>query len=142
TAAGQLKADAVLEGNVQRAGDRLRVSVNLLRAGDGASLWADNFDMAMTDIFTIQDTVAQQVASRLRLQLDSSDQAQLTSNSVAYDFYMKGVFNLDQRMSLGSSQWNVTIDFFKKAIEADRNFALAHAQLALAYATMAVFVEP
>jgi TolB-like protein len=142
TAAGQLKADAVLEGNVQRAGDRLRVSVNLLRAGDGASLWADNFDMGMTDIFTIQDTVAQQVASRLRFQLDSSHQAQLTSNSVAYDFYMKGVFNLDQRTSMGSPQWKVTIDFFKKAIEADQNFALAHAQLALAYATMAVFVEP
>jgi eukaryotic-like serine/threonine-protein kinase len=142
TAAEQLKADAVLEGNVQRAGDRLRVSVNLLRAGDGASLWADNFDMGMTDIFTIQDTVAQQVASRLRFQLYSSHQAQLTSNPVAYDFYMKGVYNLDQRMSLDNPQWRVTIDFFKKAIEADRNFALAHAQLALAYAVMAVFVEP
>jgi TolB-like protein len=59
TAARQLNADAVLEGNVQRADDRLRVSVSLLRAGDGASLWADNFDMRMTDIFTIQDTVAQ-----------------------------------------------------------------------------------
>jgi TolB-like protein len=142
TAAGQLKADAVLEGSVQRAGDRLRVSVNLLRAGDGASLWADNFDMGMTDIFTIQDTVAQQVASRLRFQLGSSHQAQLTSNPVAYDFYMKGVYNLDQRMSLDSPQLKVTIDFFKKAIEADRNFALAHAQLAYAYAVMAVFAEP
>ena len=45
-------------------------------------------------------------------------------------------------MSLSNPQWKVTIDFFKKAIEADRNFALAHAQLALAYAVMAVFVEP
>jgi TolB-like protein len=143
SAARQLNADAVLEGNVQRADDRLRVSVNLLRAGDGASLWADNFDMRMTDIFTIQDTVAQQVASRLRLQLDSSQQAQLTtSNPVAYEFYLKGVYNLDQRMSLGNPQWKVTIDFLKRAIEADRNFALAHAQLAHAYAVMAVFVEP
>ena len=143
TAARQLNADAVLEGNVQRADDRLRVSVNLLRAGDGASLWADNFDMRMTDIFTIQDTVAQQVASRLRFQLDPSQQARLTtSNPVAYEFYLKGVYNLDQRMSLGNPQWKVTIDFFKKAIEADPNFALAHAQLALAYAVMAVFIEP
>ena len=143
TAARQLNADAVLEGNVQRADDRLRVSVNLLRAGDGASLWTDNFDMRMTDIFTIQDTVAQQVASRLRFHLDSPQHAQLTtSNPVAYEFYLKGVYNLDQRMSLGNPQMKVTIDFFKKAIEADRNFALAHAQLALAYAVMAVFVEP
>jgi TolB-like protein/predicted Ser/Thr protein kinase len=143
TAARQLNADAVLEGNVQRADDRLRVSVNLLRAGDGASLWADSFDMRMTDIFTIQDTVAQQVASRLRFQLDPSQQSRLTtSNPVAYEFYLKGVYNLDQRMSSGHSQWKVTIDFFRKAIEADPNFALAHAQLAFAYAGMAVFVAP
>ena len=143
TAARQLSADAVLEGNVQRADDRLRVSVNLLRAGDGASLWADSFEMRMTDIFTIQDTVAQQVASRLRFQLGPSQQSRLTtSNSVAYEFYLKGVYNLDQRMSSDHSQWKVTIDFFKKAIEADPNFALAHAQLAFAYAGMAVFVDP
>jgi len=143
TAARQLNADAVLEGNVQRADDRLRVSVNLLRAGDGASLWADSFDMRLTDIFTIQDTVAQQVASRLRFQLDPSQQSRLTtSNPVAYEFYLKGVYNLDQRMSSGYSQWKVTIDFFKRAIEADPNFALAHAQLAFAYAGMAVFVAP
>ncbi|MCA1626205.1 MAG: hypothetical protein LC778_20915, partial [Acidobacteria bacterium] len=145
-AARQLNADAVLEGSVQRADDRLRVSVNLLRTGDGVSLWSDNFDMRMTDIFTIQDTVARQVASRLQLQLDPSQQTRLTkrytSNPIAYEFYMKGVYNLDQRMSLAKSQWEVTIDFFKKAIEADQNFALAHAQLALAYATMAVFIEP
>ncbi len=146
TAARQLNADAVLEGSVQRADDRLRVSVNLLRTSDGASLWASNFDMGMTDIFTIQDTVAQQVASRLRLQLDRSQQARLTkrytSNPVAYEFYVKGVYSFDQRVSQTKSQWEVTIDFFKKAIEADPNFALAHAQLAYAYALMAVFREP
>ncbi len=143
TAARQLNADAVLEGNVQRADNRLRVSVNLLRAGDGTSLWADSFDMRMTDIFTIQDTVAQQVASRLRFHLSPSQQSRLTtSNPVAYEFYLKGVYNLDQRMSSGHAQWKVTIDFFKKAIEADPNFALAHAQLAFAYAGMAVFVAP
>lgn len=146
TAARQLNADAVLEGSVQRADDRLRVSVNLLRTSDGASLWADNFDMRMTDIFTIQDTVAQQVASRLRLQLDPSQQARLTkrytSNPIAYEFYLKGVYSSDQRVSATKSQWETTIDFFKKAIEADPNFALAHAQLAYAYALKAVFVEP
>ncbi len=145
-AARQLNADAVLEGSVQRADDRLRVSVNLLRTADGASLWSDNFDMRSTDIFTIQDTVAQQVASRLQLQLDQSQQARLTkrytSNPIAYEFYLKGAYNMDQRMSLAEPQWEVTIDFFKKAIEADPNFALAHAQLAFTYATKAVFVEP
>jgi serine/threonine-protein kinase len=145
-AARQLNADAVLEGSVQRADDRLRVSVNLLRTGDGASLWSDNFDMRMADIFTIQDTVAQQVASRLHLQLDPSQQARLmkryTSNPSAYAFYMKGVYSFDQRMTLAKPHWEATIDFFKKAIEADPNFALAHAQIAYAYAVKAVFVEP
>ena len=82
--------------------DRLRVSVNLLRSRDGASLWTDSFDLRMADIFTIQDTVAQQVASRLRLQLDASQQAQLTkrytSNPIAYEFYLKGAYTFDQRI--------------------------------------------
>jgi len=146
TAARQLNADAVLEGSVQRADDRLRVSVNLLRTSDGASLLADNFDMRAADIFAIQDKVAQQVASRLQLRLDPAQQARLTkrstSNPVAYEFYLKGVYSFDQRVSFAKPQWEATINFFKQAIEADPNFALARAQLAYTYATTAVFFEP
>ena len=146
-AARELNADAVLEGSVQRAGDRLRVSVNLLRASDGASMWADSFDMRATDIFTIQDTVAQQVADRLRLRLDPAQQARLykhsTSNPLAYEFYVKGVYSSDQR-GFGpdaKSQMEATIALFKKAIEADPDYALAHAQLANAYIWMAIFID-
>src|SRR5205085_12175437 len=101
TAASELNAEAVLEGSVQRSDERLRVSVNLLRADNGTSLWAENFDMKMSDIFTIQDTVAQQVASRLRLRLDPEESARLTkrttSDPVAYELYTKAVFSFDQR---------------------------------------------
>ena len=146
TAAKQLGVDAVLEGSLQREGDRLRVSVNLLRCLDGKSLWTDSFDILMADVFTVQDTVAQQVASRLRLQMDASQRAQLTkqytSNPVAYEFYLKGAYNFDQRMRDPAQMMNSTITFYKKAIEADPNFALAHAQLAYAYAHLAVFLEP
>jgi TolB-like protein len=146
-AAKQLGVDSVLEGSFQRADDRLQVRVNLLRSRDGASLWADSFDLRMSDIFAIQDTVAQQVASRLRLQLDASQQAQLTkrytSNPIAYEFYLKGAYTFDQRISPGdSASLKSAIDLFKKAIDADPNFALAHAQLAYGYAVMAVFHEP
>lgn len=147
TAARQLNADAVLEGSVQRADDRLRVSVSLLRTSDGASLWAESFDMRTTDIFTIQDTVAQQVASRLRLRLDPVQQARLnkhsTSNLIAYEYYVRGVYSLDQRGFGDASkpQMEATIDYFKKAIEADPDYALAHAQLANAYIWMANFIE-
>ena len=145
-AAKQLGVDSVLEGSFQRADDRLRVSINLLRSRDGASLWTDSFELRMSDIFTIQDTVAQQVASRLRLQLDSSQQAQLTkrytSNPIAYEFFLKGAYTFDQRVSPDSTPLQNAIDLYKKAIEADPNFALAHAQLAYCYAVMAVFFEP
>jgi eukaryotic-like serine/threonine-protein kinase len=147
-AARQLNADAVLEGSVQRAGDRLRVSVNLLRTSDGASLWADNFDMPAADIFVIQDRVAQQVATRLELHLDSSQQAGSNSkyptNPIAYELYIKGIFSLDERGydKDAKPQMETTIDFFKKAIEADPNYALAHAQLAFAYVWTALFIEP
>jgi serine/threonine-protein kinase len=146
TAAKQLGVDSVLEGSFQRADDRLRVSVNLLRSSDGASLWTDSFDLRMADIFAIQDTVAQQVASRLRLQLDPSQQARLTrqttSNPIAYEFYLKGVYAFDQRVLGGKEGMETTIGFFKQAVQADPNFALAHAQLAYAYASMAVFNDP
>jgi serine/threonine-protein kinase len=147
-AARQLNADAILEGTVQRAGERLRVSVNLLRTSDGASLWSDSFDMTAADVFLIQDKVAQQVAARLQLRFDSAQQARLNeqypTDPVAYEAYIKGIFSLDERgygeQSL--SQMNTTIDFFKRAIEVDPKYALAHAQLAFAYAWTALFVEP
>jgi tetratricopeptide (TPR) repeat protein len=98
------------------------------------------------DVFAIQDKVAQQVASHLRLKLDPAQQARLTkrstSNPVAYEYYLKGVFSFDQRVTLTKAQWDETADFFTKAIEVDPNFALAHAQLAYVYATKAVFHEP
>jgi TolB-like protein len=146
TAAKQLGVDSVLEGSFQRADDRLRVSVNLLRCQDGASLWSDSFDIRMADIFAVQDTVAQQVASRLRLQLDGSQQAQLTkrytSNPVAYDFYLKAAYNFDQRMRDPRRMMDTAVGFYRQAIEADPGFALAHAQLAYTYATIGTFLEP
>ena len=146
-AARELNVDAVFEGTVQRADDRLRVSVNLLRAGDGKSLWSDSFDMRSADIFTIQDTVAQQVAARLRLHLNPTQQMRLakrhTSNAVAYEYYLKGMYSLDQRgWSIeGKPQMEATIELFKQAINADPQYALAHAQLAFAYVWMAIFIE-
>src|SRR5207244_10613545 len=63
TAARQLNTDAVLDGNVQRSNDRLRVSVNLLRTSDGGSLWTDSFDMQITDIFTYQDKATEHAST-------------------------------------------------------------------------------
>jgi tetratricopeptide (TPR) repeat protein len=133
---------------VQHAGDRLRVSVNLLRTSDGVSLWADSFDMSTADIFMIQDRVAQQVASRLELRFDSVQQARFNekypTDPRAYESYIRGVTSLDERGygEEGMSQMSDTIDFFKRAIEIDPKYALAHAQLAFAYVWTAQFIEP
>lgn len=148
TAAQQLSTDAVLEGSVQRADDRLRVSVNLLRTRDGVSIWSDNFDMRAADIFTVQDSVAQQVATKLRLQLDPDQRERLTkhatSNQLAYDYYLKGVYSFDQRTwgERAKPQALATADLFKSAIAADPDFALAHAQLANVYSYIAILIDP
>jgi DNA-binding winged helix-turn-helix (wHTH) protein/TolB-like protein len=148
TAARELNVDAVLEGTVQRADGRLRVSVNLLRTSDGKSLWADSFDMPATDVFVIQDKVAQHVATRLRIHLDPAQEATLKAryptHPLAYEFYIKGIFSLDQR-GYGEDampQMEITVDFLKKAIEADPTYTLARAQLAFAYAWTGLFIRP
>ena len=148
SAAKQLGVDSVLEGTVQLANEQLRVSVNLLRVSDGASLWADSFDMHTADIFTIQDTISQQVASRLQLKLDPAQQAHLskrsTSNPEAYEYYVKGRTNLEGiTTSIGDRQAiDAAIAYFKRAIEVDPKYALAYARLGYAYLWLANFNEP
>ncbi|HEX7295726.1 MAG TPA: serine/threonine-protein kinase, partial [Pyrinomonadaceae bacterium] len=95
--ARELHADAVLDGTYLRINDRLRITVNLLRVSDGASLWAETFDQRFTDIFAIQDEVSQQIAQRLRLTTTPTQQARLkrrnTSNPDAYSYYAKGMYH-------------------------------------------------
>lgn len=145
-AAQELNPDAVLEGNIQRANDRLRVSVNLLRTSDGISLWADNFDLPANDIFGLQDKVADAVATRLELRFDPAQLAatnRYPTSPIAYQYYIKGVFSLDERGYGVQSlpQMNATIGFLQKAIEVEPNYPLAHAQLAFAYAWTALFID-
>jgi len=148
TAARQLNADAILEGTVQHAGGRLRVTVNLLRTNDGASLYTDNFDLTTADVFAIQDKVAQQVASRLQVSSDAALHTGLnekySTDPSAYESYIRGLVSLDERGygEESMSQMNDTIGFFKKAIEIEPKYALAHAQLAFAYAWTALFIKP
>jgi eukaryotic-like serine/threonine-protein kinase len=146
TAAKQLTVDAVLEGTIQRAGDRLRIGVNLLK-GDGTSLWTDSFDTQMTDVFTVQDTISQQVASRLKVRLNTAKRARLTkrstSNPIAYEFYTKGIYSYDQRGfgKEAKSQNDATIGLFKKAVETEPQYALARAKLGEAYTWQGVFID-
>jgi hypothetical protein len=124
----------------------VRITVNLLRSEDGASLWTEKYDAQLTDIFAVQDKLAQQMAARLQLQLDPAQQARLakrtTSDPVAYENYVKGVYAFNQRRfdDTAREQIDATIAFLKKATEIDPKYALAHAKLAHAYAWKGLFI--
>ncbi len=145
-AARQLKVDSVLDGTFLHEGEVLRVSVNLLRVEDGASLWAESFDMGFTDIFTIQDEVSRQVVAKLRLKLSPAEQAQLakrqTTDPRAYDYYTKAMYHFSNRgFGVVQEEAETAVDLLEKAIELDPDFALAHAQLGFAYAWIADFTQ-
>ena len=144
-AAQELKVDAVLDGSVQRDGERLRISANLLRVRDGTSLWADTFNVRFTDIFAVQDEVARQVAAQLRFKLSTEERARLarqtTGSPEAYEYYLKGMGRLDRGRS-GGADVPPAIALFENAIKVDPSFGLAYAQLARAHASMALYNEP
>jgi TolB-like protein/DNA-binding winged helix-turn-helix (wHTH) protein/Flp pilus assembly protein TadD len=133
-AAGRaLQVDSILEGNIQRADDRLRVSLRLLRVRDGASLWSDSYDTKFTDVFRVQDTVSERVVEALAVQLSTPQKAGLrkrdTANLQAYELYMRGVFFWNKRNEDGLRK---AVSYFEQAVALDENYALAHAGLAAA----------
>jgi serine/threonine-protein kinase len=146
-AAVDLKTDAVLEGTWQRDGERLRVTANLLRASDGASLWSDRFDATSQDIFDIQDQISDRLAARLSTRLAGpvveSREHGGTRNPEAYEAYSKGLYFFSERGFIPEQRRNsdVAIQLFQEAVRLDPNYALAHAQLAHAYVWNALFIE-
>lgn len=142
-----LQTDAVLEGTWVREGDRLRVTMNLLRVVDRQSLAAETFDVPGSDVFALQDQLAQRLVSHLRLHLDANEQRALTrrgtSNPLAYELDTKGMYFFSERGYNVNARAasDTALALFRQATEADPSYALAHAHLAFAYAWTAVFIE-
>jgi TolB-like protein/DNA-binding winged helix-turn-helix (wHTH) protein/Flp pilus assembly protein TadD len=137
-AAGRaLHVDSVLEGNVQRIGDRLRVSIRLLRVRDGTSLWSDSYDTRFNDVFQVQDTVSERVVDALAVRLSSTEkeglQKRYTANVQAYELYMRGSYFWNRRNENGITK---AVSYFEQAIAADDSYAFAHAGLAMALCPM------
>ncbi len=133
--AGQaLRVDAVLDGNVQRSGERIRVTVQLVRVEDKAPLWAATFDEKFTDVFLVQDAISGAVARALALRLTGAEQQRLakrqTDNAEAFQAYSKGRFYWNKRTDDGLRKG---IEQFNQAIEQDPRYALAYAGLADCY---------
>lgn len=130
-AAHSLGVDAVLEGSYQREGDRLRVTVQLVSARDGAQIWSSTFNQQFKDILAVQDQISQDVARSLVSNLSDADQRLLvkrpTASIDAYQAYLKGRYFWNKRTE---KDLELSIEYFQKAIELDPNYALAYAGLA------------
>jgi serine/threonine protein kinase/Flp pilus assembly protein TadD len=125
----RLGVGAVLEGSVRRAGDRLRVSVQLVSTSDGYQLWSERYDRQADDVFAIQEEIAQSVTGALQVVLSERDkdalQARRAASLEAYELYLRGRRVLNSLRQLRSA-----LPLFERAIQIDPGFALAHAGLA------------
>ena len=119
----ELGVTTLLEGSVRRAGDRLRITAQLIEAVTDRHLWAESYDREMKDIFEIQSDVAQQIASALEVQMAPEEKERIeqkpTENLTAYDYYLKG----REYYSRYRKQDNENaIELFQRAIELDPKF--------------------
>lgn len=140
-AAGQeLNVGYVLDGRIQRAGDRIRVTVQLISVRDGQPFWAAKFDENYTDIFTVEDSISEQVAQALVPQLSGEERELLlrreTENASAYQAFLKGRY-LWNRFS--PDDFTKAVEQFREAIALDPNYAQAHVGIADYYNWAAIF---
>jgi TolB-like protein/Flp pilus assembly protein TadD len=135
TVARELGVVTVLEGSVQRAGDKVRVNVQLLDAHADTHLWAKSYDRDLKDVFTVESEVAQEIADTLRAKLSPSQSDALatapTRDTEAYDLFLKGEYEQHQAEStLNADLFDRAQTFYRQALARDPNFALAYARLA------------
>ena len=135
TVARELGVATVLEGSVQKAGDKVRVNVQLLDARVDTHLWAKSYDRDLKDVFAVESEVAQEIADTLRAKLSPSQSDALaaapTRDTEAYDLFLKGEYEEHQAESvLNAELFDRAQTFYRQALARDQNFALACARLA------------
>jgi TolB-like protein/class 3 adenylate cyclase/Tfp pilus assembly protein PilF len=123
----ELQVSSVLEGNVQKIGDRIRVTARLINVADGSSPWAATFDEKFTDVFALQDAISQRVADALALQLSGEEKNRLTKrytdNVEAYQLYLTGRYH---NLKLTPPEIRTAMTFYQRAIDLDPTYALAY----------------
>ena len=138
--AERLKVDNLVEGTIQRVGDRLRISVQLIQARDQKILWAKTFDEAGIDLIKTQDSIAGEVARSLFSDLALADDTAIakreTSDPKAYENYLKGRFFWNKRTV---ADLNRSLGYFEQATQIDPQFALAYVGIADAYQLLAEY---
>ncbi len=134
----ELQVEAVLDGKIQRADNRIRISVQILRVADGATLWAGSFDDYFTNIFAVQDSISERMLETLSVKLSGSEVAAIskryTENTEAYQLFLKGQFYQEQISREGTEN---ALKYYRAAVERDPDYALAWAASAPAYIHLA-----
>ena len=139
-----LHVSHLLEGSVARAGNKLRITAQLIQASDGNHLWSETYDREMQDIFAVRSEVAQQVAATLEIRLLGEEKKRLdqkpTENIEAYNLYRQGRYYADKFSQDGFKK---ALGFYQQAIEKDSRFALAYAGMADTYVLAAdLYIPP
>jgi serine/threonine-protein kinase len=133
----QLNVDTVLEGSVRKAGNRLRITAQLINVADGFQIWSEKYDRELDDVFAIQDEIAGAIVKKLKIKLTGEQESQLvkryTENLEAYNLYLQARFHLNKRTE-ESLQKGVA--YCEQAIALDPEYALAYAGLADGFALL------
>jgi serine/threonine protein kinase len=136
----RLGARAVLEGSVRKAGERLRITVQLIDVADGYHLWSERFDRKANDIFAIQDEISLGVVERLKVKLTAGEAGLLSRRreptQEAYNLYLKGRYFLNRRRP---GDLKRAIEHFESAIAADSGYANPHVGIAVTFVTLGVW---
>src|SRR5580765_677788 len=147
TVAQELGVSTILEGTLQRAGDKVRVNVQLIDARADAHLWANSYDRDFKDVLSVESEVAAQIADALKANLSPSESRALaaarTENTEAYDLFLRGQYEFHQaESSLAADDYDHADAFYRQALAADPNFAEAAAELARNRLSRHWFVSP
>jgi serine/threonine protein kinase/cytochrome c-type biogenesis protein CcmH/NrfG len=126
-----LTAAYVLGGSLRRAGNRVRISAQLIETRTGHTLWAERYDREMEDVFEVQDEIARAIAQAFRITLSPQEQkaiaAKPTKNVEAYDYYLRG---RSYARRVNRADLELAMEMYERAVRIDPKFALAHAGLA------------
>ena len=147
TVAQELGVSTIVEGTVQRAGDKVRVNVQLIDAHTDTHLWAKSYDRDFKDVLAVESEVAAQIADALKANLSPSEShvlaAARTENTEAYDFFLRGQYEFHQaQSSLAADAYDRADAFYRQALAQDPNFAEAAAELARNRLSRHWFISP
>jgi TolB-like protein/Flp pilus assembly protein TadD len=147
TVAQELGVSTILEGAVQRAGDKVRVNVQLIDSNSDSHLWAKSYDRELKDILAVESEVAEQIADALKANLSPSESHVLaavrTQNTDAYDLFLRAQYEFHKaESSLAPDAYDRADAFYRQTLERDPNFAPAAARLAYSRLSRHWFVSP